>query len=129
MPFLDDSNIQKLAERITEAYYKKDKDAKRWGKHGWEQTIYDTKWTLRRLETSIYLKNPKIFFDYLDWLVIVLTSRNVSFGIIFDHTEICLDILKKESKKTKSATKYVKLLEKGLEHLRNNAPPPPNLKI
>lgn len=127
MAFLDELHIQVLAEKITDRYYKKDKGAqRRWGKEGREKTIYDTKWTLKRLELAVDLNEHKLFFKYLDWLTHVLMSRNVKFGVIIEHTNMCLDVLKAEAKKEKSskAKKTVRLLEEGYEYLLNNAPPP-----
>jgi len=127
MAFLDEVHIQLMAEKITDKYYQKDKAAqRRWGTEGREKTIYDTKWTLKRLELAVDLNEHKLFFKYIDWLIHVLLSRNVKFKVIVEHTKICLDVLKLEAKKDKSkkAKDAVKLLEEAYDYILNNAPEP-----
>lgn len=127
MTFLDERHIQELAEKITDKYYKKDKAAqRRWGAEGREKTIYDTKWTLKRLELAVDLNDSKLFFKYIDWLIHVLLSRNVKYKVIVEHTKICLDVLKPEAKKDKSkkATKSLELFEKAYDYILNNVPEP-----
>ena len=129
---MDDETIERLAKKITEKYYKLDKGAlRRWGVEGKEKTVYSTKKTLQRLRTCVELDDIQTFFRYLDWLVVVMTSRKIKFKVIFDHTEICFKVIKSESGKEKNKSrknllKYVQFMEEGLEYLRNNAPPPKN---
>ena len=126
MEFLDDETIERLANQITEKYYKFDKGAmKRWGIVGKEKTVYSTKKTLKKLETFVYLNDIDGFLKYLDWLVAVMMSRDIKFKVIYDHTEICYKVIKSEGMKEKnkskqnSAKKCIKFLEKGLEYLKN----------
>ena len=133
MEFLDDEAIERLAKKITEKYYRLDKEAlQRWGSEGKEKTVYSTKKTLQKLRTCVELDDVERFRNYMDWLATVMTSRGIQFGVVFDHTEICYKIIKlewsKEKNKSKKnlGSKYVHFMKDGLEHLRNNAPPSKN---
>ena len=133
LDFLDDETIERLAKKITEKYYQRDKLAiKRWGAEGKEKTVYSTKKTLRRLRTCVELDDVERFNDYMDWLCTVMLSRKIKFKVIFDHTEICYKVLKSEFEKEKntskknSASKYVYFIKSGLNYLQNNAPPSKN---
>ena len=121
---MDDEKIERLSKKITDEYYELDKGAlRRWGSVGKEKTLYSTKKTLKKLETFVYLNDIQGFIKYLDWLVLVMTSRDIKFKIIYEHTNICYKIIKLEVKKEKleskkkSAKKCIQFLEEGIKHL------------
>ena len=124
LEFLDDEKIERLSKKITEEYYELDKGAlRRWGSVGKEKTLYSTKKTLKKLETFVYLNDIQSFIEYMDWLVLVMTSRNIKFKIIYEHTNICYKVMKLEARreklesKKKSAEKCIQFLEAGINHL------------
>ena len=97
---LDTNFISIVAEKVTDEYYARDVDALiRWGTEGRKRTLEDTIFTLRHLSSAVFVKDVNLFLDYFKWLVVVLTSREVTLDVIIVHTEILIDVLKQEKKK------------------------------
>jgi hypothetical protein len=119
--YLSDSNtVLAIAEKVTESYYEVDvKAMEKWGEQGRKRTLEDTVFTLQHLSSAVFANDVNLFLDYLNWLVVVLTSRRVNIDVIILHTQILIDTLDKEKMKAPKGNekqilqKYVNYLKKG----------------
>jgi ribosome-binding ATPase YchF (GTP1/OBG family) len=128
---LNDSLILRIAEEITNKYYRTDPMAvRRWGEQGRHHTYKDTISTIKKLAISVNLDEIKFFEDYAKWLCVVLQSRGISQDVIKTHTKILIEIfelekskLEKEKERSdeeiKSMEKYLRYLYQALNTIEN----------
>lgn len=84
-----------IVEETIARHFKEDPDLKiRYGDYGASKYIQDMDYHLRYLDEAIAAQSPVLFEDYLSWVAIMLTARNVSTAELLRSLEILASVLR-----------------------------------
>ena len=85
-----------LAEKIFQKQNQNDLELQKYSEKQRQTSIRDIVFNLDYLNQSLQMQSPSLFWDYIQWLHVVLVQRGVSSSIFRRHLEVLADVVQTE---------------------------------